>query len=156
MTDREKAKEFIVQSVKDNVDIAKVAEAIQILEQQSSEDCISREEAIRVAEQGQIQGYEWEFKKLCNLPSVTPSYKSIKTELEPSEDCISRAEALKAIEEEKLDWGNTGVEAIDGCLEAVGNLPSVTPSIPDVENDFNLGYNCGYADAMIDIAESEE
>lgn len=48
-------------------------------------------------------------------------------EIEPSEDCISRQEALKAIEEEKLDWGNTGVEAIDGCLEAVGNLPSVTP-----------------------------
>lgn len=41
-------------------------------EQQSSEDCISREEAIRVAEQGQIQGYEWQFKKLCDLPSVTP------------------------------------------------------------------------------------
>lgn len=77
-------------------------------------------------------------------------------EQESCEDCISRAEALKAIEEEKQDWGNTGVEAIDGCLEVVGNLPSVTPSIPDVENDFNLGYNCGYADAMIDIAESEE
>jgi hypothetical protein len=44
MTDREKAKEFIVQSVKDNVDIAKVAEAIQILEQQPCEDCISRED----------------------------------------------------------------------------------------------------------------
>lgn len=37
-----------------------------------SEDCISRDEAIRVAEQGQIQGYEWQFKQLCNLPSVTP------------------------------------------------------------------------------------
>jgi len=77
-------------------------------------------------------------------------------EQQPYEDCICRAEALKAIEEEKLDWGNAGVEAIDGCLEAVENLPSVTPSIPDVENDFNLGYNCGYTDAMIDIAESEE
>lgn len=41
-------------------------------EQQPSEDCISREEAIRIAEQGQIQGYEWQFKKLCDLPSVTP------------------------------------------------------------------------------------
>jgi Zn finger protein HypA/HybF involved in hydrogenase expression len=39
------------------------------------DDCISREEAIRVAEQGQIQGYEWEFKKLCNLPSITPQPK---------------------------------------------------------------------------------
>lgn len=46
--------------------------AIQALEQQPCEDAISREEAIRVAEQGQIQGYEWQFKKLCNLPPVTP------------------------------------------------------------------------------------
>ena len=45
--------------------------AIKALETQTCEDCISREEAIRVAEQGQIQGYEWQFKKLCNLPSVT-------------------------------------------------------------------------------------
>jgi len=47
--------------------------AIKALEQQPSEDCISREEAIRVAEQGQLQGYEWQFKKLCTLPSVTPT-----------------------------------------------------------------------------------
>jgi NADH pyrophosphatase NudC (nudix superfamily) len=45
------------------------------LEQQPCEDAISREEAIRVAEQGQIQGYEWQFKKLCNLPSVTSQQK---------------------------------------------------------------------------------
>ena len=45
---------------------------IESLEQQPYEDCISRAEAIRIAEQGQIQGYEWQFKKLCNLPSVTP------------------------------------------------------------------------------------
>ena len=43
--------------------------------QQPCEDAISREEAIRVAEQGQIQGYEWQFKKLCNLQSVTPQPK---------------------------------------------------------------------------------
>jgi hypothetical protein len=46
--------------------------AIKALEQQPCEDCISREEAIRIAEQGQIQGYEWQFKKLCTLPSVIP------------------------------------------------------------------------------------
>ena len=43
--------------------------------EQPCEDAISREEAIRVAEQGQIQGYEWQFKKLCNLQSVTPQPK---------------------------------------------------------------------------------
>ena len=52
--------------------IMALKQAIKALEQQSSEDCISREEAIRVAEQGQIQGYEWQFKKLCTLSSVTP------------------------------------------------------------------------------------
>lgn len=63
--------------------------AIKALEQQPSEDCISREEAIRVAEQGQIQGYEWQFKKLCNLPPVTPKTEWIPVserlpeELEP-------------------------------------------------------------------------
>jgi hypothetical protein len=46
--------------------------------EQPCEDAISREEAIRVAEQGQIQGYEWQFKKLCNLPSVTPQRKTGK------------------------------------------------------------------------------
>ena len=49
-----------------------------VQKQQPCEDAISREEAIRVAEQGQIQGYEWQFKKLCNLPSVTPQRKTGK------------------------------------------------------------------------------
>ena len=39
---------------------------------QPCEDCISRQEAIRIAEQGQIQGYKWQFKKLCTLPPVIP------------------------------------------------------------------------------------
>ena len=35
-------------------------------------DMISRADAIRLAEQGQIQGFEWQFKKLCELPSAEP------------------------------------------------------------------------------------
>ena len=35
-------------------------------------DLISRQDAIRLAEQGQIQGFEWQFKKLCDLPSAEP------------------------------------------------------------------------------------
>ena len=46
--------------------------AIEALEQKPCEDCVSRQEAVRIAEQGQTQGYEWQFKKLCNLPSVKP------------------------------------------------------------------------------------
>ena len=49
--------------------------AIKTLEQQPCDDCISREAAIRLAEQGQIQGFEWQFKELNKLPSVTPQQK---------------------------------------------------------------------------------
>ena len=38
-------------------------------------DLISRQDAIRLAEQGQIQGFEWQFKKLCTLPSAEPRKK---------------------------------------------------------------------------------
>ena len=47
-------------------------DAINLLKQISCDDCIRREEAIRIAEQGQIQGFEWQLRKLCTLPSVTP------------------------------------------------------------------------------------
>lgn len=56
----------------ENLGLKAVDLAIKVLEQKLCEDCISREEAIRIAEQGQIQGYEWQFKKLCDLSSVTP------------------------------------------------------------------------------------
>ena len=59
-----------------NIDYGGISEAykmaMEALDRQLSDDCISREDAIRVAEQGQIQGYEWQFKKLCTLPPVTP------------------------------------------------------------------------------------
>ena len=42
---------------------------------QPCEDAISRQAAIRLAEQGQIQGFEWQFKKLCTLPPVTTQQK---------------------------------------------------------------------------------
>lgn len=41
-------------------------------------DMISRQDAIRLAEQGQIQGFEWQFKKLCELPSAQPERKKGK------------------------------------------------------------------------------
>lgn len=45
---------------------------------EQSEDCIRREDAVRLAEQGQIQGYEWQFKQLSMLPPVVPQTKSGK------------------------------------------------------------------------------
>ena len=41
-------------------------------------DLISKQDAIRLAEQGQIQGFEWQFKKLCTLPSAEPERKKGK------------------------------------------------------------------------------
>lgn len=41
-------------------------------------DLISRQDAIRLAEQGQIQGFEWQFKKLCELPSTQSERKKGK------------------------------------------------------------------------------
>lgn len=43
----------------------------------SDEDCISREQAIRIAEQGQLLGYEWQFKELCKLSSIQPKPKYV-------------------------------------------------------------------------------
>jgi len=55
-----------------------IDEAVQEL----YKDCISRQEAIRIAEQGQIQGYVWQFKKLCTLPPVEPERKPGKWHVE--------------------------------------------------------------------------
>lgn len=85
----EEAKEFIVQSVKADVDIAKVADAINALEQQSSEDCISREAVKEMLSEEWTKYMPMELdinlsfvmEKINELPSVTPSYNLIKTEL---------------------------------------------------------------------------
>ena len=49
--------------------------AIKALEQQN-DDCISRKEAIRIAEQGQVQGYPWQIAELSKLQSVQPEPKT--------------------------------------------------------------------------------
>lgn len=91
--------------------------AIQALEQQPCEDYISRQEAIRVAEQGQIQGYEWQFKKLCNLPSVIP--KSTDTEELGKTDVLDKIRA--EIEERKLNSGGEPNRelAFNVCLKII-------------------------------------
>ena len=54
---REEAKEFIAQSVKSDIDMALVADAIKALEQQTCEDAISRQAAI-VALDGRMSNLE--------------------------------------------------------------------------------------------------
>lgn len=48
----------------------------RLLEQEPCRDAISRDDAIRIAEQGQIQGFEWELRNLVALPSVNPQPKT--------------------------------------------------------------------------------
>jgi hypothetical protein len=68
----------------------------------------------------------------------------------PCEDCISREAVIKIFGEvHPMDY-NT-----QAYITKIQNLPSVTPTISDVENSYDIGYNCGYADAMFDIAEGE-
>ena len=50
--------------------------AIEALKQEPCEDCISRQAAIRLAEQGQIQGFMWQIQKLIGLPPVQPKQKT--------------------------------------------------------------------------------
>ena len=77
-------------------------------------------------------------------------------EIEPCEDCVSREEVITKIEDEdRLSFMGCfcSHDAAMGFRETIKGLPSVTPTIPEVENDYNIGYNCGYADAMSDVAE---
>ena len=53
-----------------------IRRAYDRMQSNSDSDCISREQAIRIAEQGQLLGYEWQFKELCKLPPVTPKPKT--------------------------------------------------------------------------------
>lgn len=71
---------------------------------QTSEDCISREEAIRIAEQGQIQGYEWQFKKLCDLPPIIPKGVTVTDFADRCREC--GAEYGKMLEPMKPKGGH--------------------------------------------------
>lgn len=79
-------------------------------------------------------------------------------EQQPCEDCISRTELLARIDAERkhlLDIKMDGAEHIivHHARRIIEDMPSVTPTIPEVENNYNIGYNCGYADAMSDVAD---
>ena len=76
-----------------------------------SQDCIDREEAIRIAEQGQIQGFEWQFKKLCDLPPVT-------TEPFINKPCISEG-VCREDKIQVLDKIRAEIMQLDYDLESV-------------------------------------
>ena len=78
--------------------------AIEALEQQTCEDCISRAEAINemsnAIKRVFVEHRDIAEKTMNKLPSVTPSYNSIKTELKLSGDTLKkiRAEILDEAE----------------------------------------------------------
>ena len=65
-------------------------------------------------------------KELYCIPSVTPSYNSIKTELKPSEDCISKQKVLDAIDAYKYLDGN---DAIYRLKQWLNEQESVQPKM---------------------------
>jgi hypothetical protein len=67
---------------------------------------------------------------------------------QPCEDCISREEAIKHTH---IEYDDDGIGHRVVYAEDIEALPSVTPTIPEDEDNFDIGYNCGYADAMCDI-----
>lgn len=122
----------------------------------TNEDAISREAVIRLVEQypniigNRCSGLIADIK---HLPPITPSYNSIKSELKPCGDCVSRESVGNMLNNIKMRGSEFWIDYYRKALDGLSQLPSVTPTISDVENNYNIGYNCGYADAMSDIAD---
>ncbi len=110
---------------------------IKALEQQSTLDTRQRERQLEMEYQ---HGYDkgWE-------------EKSRALEQQPCEDAISRQAVLRLVEQYPSIIGNRCV----GLMADIKHLPSVTPTISDIENNFNLGYNCGYLLRSDGLEDSE-
>ena len=67
----------ILEGAKDDngeIPMSLVRKAFEKIEEPCT-DAVSRQAAIRIAEQGQIQGFEWQIKKLLGMPSAQPERK---------------------------------------------------------------------------------
>lgn len=64
------------------------------------------------------------------------------------DDCISREEALK---HSHIEYDDDGERHRVVYVEDIEELPSVTPT-SDTDGNYESGYNCGYADAIDDMA----
>lgn len=101
---------------------------IRVLEQQPCEDAINRPEAINRIEvrrnttcesdpysyeewtKGYEEGIDDAIAMINSIPSVTPSYNSIKTELKPFDDWISREAAINTVVFECGEWAGLAKE----------------------------------------------
>ena len=105
--------------------------AIKALEQQSCEDCISKEAVIEWLKDKDIiktkNQEENARRELTYLTSVTPSYSGVKTELKPSENCINRDDAIELIAGADETNGNEPVFSGKQVIKMLKGLPSVTP-----------------------------
>lgn len=93
-----------------------------------SEDCISRESVMKCFKKWQpyMATRLWDYEQeLIKLPSVTPSYNSVKIELEPCDDCISRVELLNSLKGFEILHNHD--ELRSNLIYGIMNLPSVTP-----------------------------
>ena len=112
---------------------------IESLEQQLCEDCISREKAKqflyeRLDRLNDDELYDI-FSRIIDdmyneLPPVTPSYNSIKTELKSCDDCISRQAVLNTLDyiDKVLDEDRTVEKYKEMLKECYEVLPPVTPN----------------------------
>jgi hypothetical protein len=66
---------------------------------------------------------------LGGLPSVKPSYNSIKIELEPCEDCVSREDVVRI-----LDWSKASVQMLDdySADELVGEIIAIEKEVENL------------------------
>ena len=107
--------------------------------------------------------YELNFNKIT-LGEYEEMIKPLKREIEQhpcdtprnnleitSQDCISRKEALKY---SHIEYDDDGVGNRVIYAEDIEKLSPVTPT-SDAEDKYDIGYNCGYTDAMCDIANGE-
>lgn len=90
--------------------------AIKALEQEPCDNAISRQAAIRLAEQGQVQGFEWQFKELVKLSPVTPVKKTgewVKKTL--VYDVLTEEYIPVIYTEDDRKFGNTPVYECNKC-----------------------------------------
>ena len=184
MQAKENEEEFIIETIHpycENILQIKInkEELKQILlnsmqKQQPCKDCISREDAVRIASINSMPVDEC-VKMIKALPSVKPKgLDQVKWErdtainqlkelgygfgekIEKCDDCISRESVGNMLNNIKMRGSEFWIDYYRKALDGLSQLPSVTPTITDVENNYNIGYNCGYADAMFDISEGSE
>lgn len=118
-----------VDLTKENIKIAFTGIRATALEQQPCEDCISRE-AVKEMIIKEWTNYvpmeldinlSFVLEKISEMPSVTSSYNSVKSEL----DCISREDVISLANKGYL-VSNSNYKSVCDVINA---LPSVTPKV---------------------------